>query len=1128
MKVYKNAGYNQSAMPGINQLKQLNADLLTLGDEVRIRSTRGEKPVTVPIPSGIEILDDSEDFKNGMPQIQETEQEPSDDAERDQNDFSDIIGDDGAKDGADGEPEKETVPDMSDLLEPSADIGLDDLDLSEFETPVAPPEPEKEETPIEDLDLDALLAPSKKEPDDALPEAEPAAFEMPVKEDPLSVFAPETGTAGSDAQDAPSPVDFGDEPLDGMSADGLDSLPELGETDFSLDDNISEVEGRDLPGDLDSALKSGGGLDLPDDDALSAEEDEGSAPAEDLGLDGLDIDGIESAGPADMSTALPADGEPVSEADSPVSGESADSTDFSADDGSSLKTDTADELASLDLDSLDSGEMDGGLGSVDDFSAADAGPAEAPPADMEVPEEDGIETFDTSAMSGLDFSSDSSDPFGGSDFELGSITGTEGDDDDLFSIPGFSDTTTADLNKAPNVQTPDFSGAVEGDSKPKNTFTDAEYKRFKENLELYPLNVRIALEDLVVKNEFTDDAVFAVLEKVLRKVPARQLASELEKMLDIPLSVPRDFERRSATEYEAYKKSIEYQLKNRIIPGAILTTVATLVVMGIFMFSKYFIYYPLHAHNLYKQGYELLQESQYPQSEDKFNEALAYRSTKSWFYTYAEGYRSHRQYDRARMMYRAILSRFKHDKPAGLAWAAMEMSDLYNYEEAERVLKREVLDYHINDADAILLLGDLYLDWATERDPSKFEDAKIQYDLLVQLYGGTSSSNTYLSRQMRYYIRTDNLRQVLQYKEIFFPQKKALGAQDLTELSGYLLDKRFGSLRPSEESLRSSIENVRELLDRALKADSTNPVALYNMGRYFVETSNGKAAKGFLQQSIFRFENAAVRTRRDTYRYINAYRLLGEEYRDEREYILAEESYRNGIDIFEREHASSGFASDENVGRLYADVADLDYFISGDTEQALVNYINAVNNKHDTSSVRYRIGYIQYGKQNYAEALGSFIRSQDSSGGDPHLLLALANTLVQSSDNYVARGYYERLLNILNAERERYDIMLPQVRSDHADIVDTYMKGSNNLGVTLHRLAAMTGNSNLNSQAIVYLQESLRAWDALSRNQETMIRLDGSNLAEQNIKYITRPVSEYEPAIYTEIPRTLLGEEGLN
>lgn len=791
--------------------------------------------------------------------------------------------------------------------------------------------------------------------------------------------------------------------------------------------------------------------------------------------------------------------------------------------GDAFSADGLDDLPDFGDPSSDSSSglsMDfGGDFGTDSLDAAPA-PMESLSPEETVPEDIGSsETFDTSDINDLDFSGEEN-----SDFALGSIDGGEGDDE--FNIPGFSDTVTANFDKKPQVATPDFSGAAELNEKdkPKNTFTDAEYKRFLKNLGTYPLNVRIALEDFVVKNEFTDDAIFAVLEKVLRKAPARQVATDLEKLLDISLDVPRDFERRSAEEYEAYKKSIEYQLKNKIIPGAIMTAVAAVLVFCIFTLTNTFIYKPIRANNLYKQGYALLQDSQYPQSEERFNQALTFKPVKKWFYNYAEGYRDHKQYDRSRMMYKAILKRYDHEKKAGLDWAKMESEDLYNYEESERILKREVLDYHINDAEAILALGDLYLDWATDSNAEKYPLAKQNYDLLVELHG---SNNLYLSRQMRYFIRTDNLRQVLMYKEMFMNQKKALQSADEIELSGYMLDKRFGKLRPSEENLRSQIEDVRKLLERALKSAPEDAVALYNMGRYFVETKSGKSAARLLQASIDSFENQTKRNKRDTYKYINAYRLLGEEMSNEREYLTAETLYGRGIDIFERENASSRFESNENVGKLYADLADLDYFIAADNDAALMHYENAVNNKYDTSSVRYRIGYIQYQNQNYPAALGSFIKSHDTSGNDIHLLLALANTLSLSSDNYVARGYYERLISILDGERQKHGVLFPQVRDDQGDIVDIYMKASNNLGVTLSRIASNTGDSSLNAKAIVNLQESLRAWDALTRNQTTMIRLEGSNLAEQNVRYITHPMPDYNPEIYTEIPRMLFGEEGL-
>ena len=58
-------------------------------------------------------------------------------------------------------------------------------------------------------------------------------------------------------------------------------------------------------------------------------------------------------------------------------------------------------------------------------------------------------------------------------------------------------------------------------------------------------------------------------------------------------------------------------------------------------------------------------------------------------------------------------------------------------------------------------------------------------------------------------------------------------------------------------------------------------------------------------------------------------------------------------------------------------------------------------------------------------------------------------------------------------------------------------------------------------------QESLKSWDLLTRNQDSMTRLGGSNLAEQNFKYVSQPMPNYEPAIYTAIPKTLYDEDVL-
>ncbi len=1209
-------------MPGLNQLKQFNADILTLGDEAKIRSARGEKPVTVKIPKKITVADDSADFAEGMPAVSEEEfqQAEAAAAEREREKYNvEGLFDDTSASEKDSSPETApapVMPDVSDILNPGSDLSIMADDLSDFEE--APEEEEEEEDappPIEDLDLDSLLAFSgdgtvpmedvvskEDEEEESVPSDDDtvskddagdeddefdlasfaSSFETP-SEPPTQPSAEKTAASVEPAEmvvpepaseDAFTPSEDTIIEENPVAAQEPDSTPSG--VDGLVDDFDNAGEALDLAEQLPPDLKE-----EPDPAALAAYEaqkkqtegeDAGESSGEqtvdlaDLGnLDAPAVDANSQQGDETLSALdeslfsedLPAADENVASEDEFSAPEMDEGSDLAASDDTlaalgdlpdttEIPGDASPEAGDMDLPEMgDLPSLPSDLDTVPGDASPEAGDMNLPemgdldslPAsndDLESPEEaEEVESFDTSGMDGVDFNAA---PDAGNDFELGNITEQEGSEE--FSIPGFSDTVTANLNKkAPEPEAAADADNPSASAKPKNTFTDAEYKLFLENLERYPLNIRLAVELFATKSDFTDDAQFDIFERILKKAPAKQVASELEKMLsdeDLQqlgiqsLSVPKDFERRSNEEWEAYKKTPQYQLKNRILPLAIISTAAAVLLFCIWILSDNFIYKPLMARHFYKQGYELIEENMYPQSEDKFNRALIFRSVKNWFYRYAESYREHKQYDRAENMYRQILKRFKQDKPAGLALADMLANDTFNYPEAEKVLKREVLDYYVNDYDGMMQLGDTYLSWADE-DPTKFDDAKEQYDLLYELYGAEKKLvPKILSRQMRYYVRTDNLPQVLQYKEGFFPDNKNLDSEDLVEVSGYLLDKRYGELPPSQEYLRSHIEGLRGLLEAAVKADPQNPTALYNMGRYYVRADNSNLGKNCFNEAIELFNSMRPRSTRDTYKLIDTYRLLGEEYVAEQKYIDAETQYAKGKDLFEKENASNkNFKGTEMVGKLYADLGDIDYFISGDMDVALDNYIKSVNSENDTPSIRYRIGYIQYTNRNYPEALMSFRLSSEGDPDDTHSLLALANTLSLRDDNYAAQGYYEKLLRILDSQRQIYGIMLPQVREDHGDIVETYMKASNNLGVTLSRIAEMTGNSKYNAQAIVSLQDSLRAWDALARNQDTMVRAGGSNLAEQNIKYITEPKVKFSPEIYTNIPMIQSDEEGL-
>ena len=976
-------------------------------------------------------------------------------------------------------------------------------EMTEVPESFVPVSAKKDNDGFDEISLDDIEEnPSIKDEGDA-EENHSEKFEFP----PFEGFNLDDINLGDGKVDLSENADEAQEPVD-LSSEENPFGEGISIEDVEFPDNESKnVENSEIPSmDDDLSLDNFAGdsfslddLDLPE--IADSSDDSAESGGDDFGMGGMtDKGGMDEAMPGDS---------------------------FSADDLNMESGDDDFGLDSLNTDSVSSSSSETGLG--DDFPNFDLNDLDSGSTSENIEDAGPIESFDISEMDGMEFPDTDSQLNGAGGFELGSSDefGMENGD---FEIPGFSDVDTVEVNKNGKIKVPEAEkkeqDEEDNNNLPPNTLSDEQYAKFIKNLSSYPLNVRIAVEELVVKNEFTDEAEFEIIKKVLKKVSARQLAAELEKMLDISIPVPRDFERRTAEEYEAYKQSFQYQLKNKIIPGAIVSVAAVIVCFFLFEFAKNFIYKPARASMLYKQGYALLESEDFPQSETKFNEATKYSLQRKWFFNYARGYRNHKQYIRAEQMYKNILYCFNHDKTGGLEYAAMELNDLANYEKVENILLRQVLDFHVNDQDGILLLGDNYLEWATEKDSSKFDDARRCYSDLIQLYGNNSSKmDLFSSRMMRYFIRTDNLLEVLTLKERFYPRKKSLSAEDWTDLSGYLLEKLYGPLAPADEYLRSKIEDVKDMLVTAVKADSSNPVAHYNIAKYYINTNNSFYAKSSLNNAINAFEKTESHKRKDIYRFIDSYRLLGEEYTQEADYLKAMESYTSGISLFTNENIGRGLEGNSDIGKLYSDYGDIEYFVAGNMDGALESYQDAIDNDYDRGEIRYKIGFIQYGKKNYSDAIGSFMKASEDFSDDPNLLLAMGNTLSLKNDNYVAQSYYQRLLNQLNAEKEQKGILFPQVRKDEAEVVDKFLKVTNNLGVTLYRLARRTGNSAMNAQAMVNFQNSLRAWDSMTRNQQSMTRLGGSNLAEQNIKYVIHPTPEYEPAIYTEIPGTLSCEE---
>jgi tetratricopeptide (TPR) repeat protein len=374
---------------------------------------------------------------------------------------------------------------------------------------------------------------------------------------------------------------------------------------------------------------------------------------------------------------------------------------------------------------------------------------------------------------------------------------------------------------------------------------------------------------------------------------------------------------------------------------------------------------------------------------------------------------------------------------------------------------------------------------------------------------------------MKYFIRTDNLREVLPLQDYFTSnQKRKISADSLAELGGYLLDKQLEEQRGVPNEYVEQIRGIRDLLLRAVRAEPSMPEPHYHLSRYYHNLGNIHEERITLETAIRAFNAAREETiRRINYR-IDAHKRYANILINSREFFAAEESFIKGINLYEDALSRRLMSRSSEYGKLYAGLGDLEYFTkSGDWERALDYYHRSEQNGWAPPEIQYRMGVAYYQLENWKNALEYFFAASADLPLNRRLLFSLGNTAYKRGDYFAAQGYYSRLLDILEAERSRLPVLLPNDRPDFLELAERLMMARNNAGATHEALAEQTGSQRYYTRAMSLYAESSRAWDALTRNPETMIRSGSIALPQLNSRNALYPQSDYEPQIFPIIDR---------
>ncbi len=680
-------------------------------------------------------------------------------------------------------------------------------------------------------------------------------------------------------------------------------------------------------------------------------------------------------------------------------------------------------------------------------------------------------------------------------------------------------------------------------------FSDKEFKAIQNTLSSLPLNLRIAVEELIGEEQISGSNLKNLLDSLIQRRSAKDIASLVSKISGKKISIPKKFEKRTGIEFEEERRTFAYAFRKNIIPLLKIMIPALVFLTIIVIGTIYLIMFPLWANDVYQKGYDLLLENYFTEANEKFVTAFnivpeQHWMLKSWFYKYAEGFKERKQYDYAREKYQHLLYVYPGDRKGILDWAGLE-SDIHEYDESNRILVYHILDNEPFDFDALLLKADNYFNWA-KKDPDNSEihlnDALETYERLILNHSDKDEAWLHL---LKFTIYTDNYEQTISIKDRFDDDKNAkVDPLIYSELAGYLIDK-------------NELNDVDDVLDRAKEIDEKLPEIHYQYSRYFKEIENKEneeKALYYVIDYLKNYKDEPLSPERKTERLImeiKSYNRMGEIYVDRGLIEDAEEKYFDvaieKIEGGQIEKGSGTLNYIEEFGKVYNNKGDLYYyynlyqkaldpddlvsFISDDKvsedfvdyflDIALDNYLSAEKNNYYNPELDYKIGYIKYSKEDFEEAFMRFYNLRSIYNSNSNFIFSLGNTLYNKRDYYGAQGYYKYLIELLEQKKNEFITIRIAENPEHYYLINNLQIAHNNLGVVYTKLSQLSRDPEKETQAKVHFLRSSQYADEIIRDPETLQRGLTQSYGYLNTQEILKSSPSFEFLFYNILPLNL-------
>jgi tetratricopeptide (TPR) repeat protein len=381
----------------------------------------------------------------------------------------------------------------------------------------------------------------------------------------------------------------------------------------------------------------------------------------------------------------------------------------------------------------------------------------------------------------------------------------ESSEPEEFSLPDFSshfglsegevDTEFDDLNPANLIQ------KETGEEELILNISDEEFMALQRNLSLFPLNLRIAVEETIGEKIVSNEDLSTLIRMLITGASVRAVARHVGEITNKTIDIPPGYEKGTGEKVDARRNSLGYQFSQAIVPIVRNVAILGIILLGATLLFMNYIWTPFfYAYPLYEEGLALVEDGQFEEGEEKFGLAVNRWRDESWFYRYADAYKALGNYDGARTKYQQILLPFdrfdldvsttdpetgevvrrlletpdlerltflpefrvsNYDRKALMEWAEMEslngwseQNPLIGKMRADRLLG-PILRRNEQDLEALLMRGDNFMRWTRSRGSSSME----ALDAANAAYSSAFSNHGYkpevVYRLIDFFIYTD-------------------------------------------------------------------------------------------------------------------------------------------------------------------------------------------------------------------------------------------------------------------------------------------------------------------------------------------------------------------------------------